>query len=347
MRVGLIARDEARGLGQMSCEIARHLDLASVLVVHPNHDLPSVHHFSNATHVGWSKHGGHNFDDPAAVRRWMLGLDVILSLETFYDWAIVRWARDRGIRTVLWAMPEYLRLTRKDNVLAFPDAIWNSSSWRQNTMPEGTQIVPVPVPIDRWPLDTLDLDVQSPPRWLHVAGARAAADRNGTRVVLEALRYLRREHHVTIRAHDESVFTPQVGPKVRLEVHCTGLANYWDLYSGQDALILPRRYGGLSLPAIESMGAGLALVMPDVSPQRDDWPILPVAAPFLNHIVTGAGEIPICAPDPVDLARLMDVCADHPEILVEQRRKSRAWAERHSWEKLGPSIMAELEKVGQ
>lgn len=326
-------------------ELARHLDFDRVLVVHPNHDLPSVHHFPSATHVGWSKHGGHEFDHPEIVRQWMIGLDLILSLETFYSWKLVDWARDRGIQTALWAMPEYFRHVRKDNVLAMPTAVWNSSSWRQGTMPEGTRVVPVPVPLDRWPLDTLDLDVQSPPRWLHVAGARAASDRNGTRVVLEALQYLRREHHVTMRAHDEAIYAPSVGAKVRLEVHCTGLPNYWDLYRDQDAMILPRRYGGLSLPAIESMGAGLALVMPDVSPQSDDWPILPIVAPFLNHIVTGAGEIPICAPDARDLARLMDTCADHPEILAEQRRKSRVWAERHSWEKLGPTIMAEMERV--
>ena len=40
-----------------------------------------------------------------------------------------------------------------------------------------------------------------------------------------------------------------------VNVRIGGVANYWDAYDGYDALVLPRRYGGLCLPVQEGMAA--------------------------------------------------------------------------------------------
>jgi glycosyltransferase involved in cell wall biosynthesis len=45
-----------------------------------------------------------------------------------------------------------------------------------------------------------------------------------------------------------------------------------ELYTRVDALILPRRYGGLCLPMNEALLSGLPVIMPDCSPNNDVLP---------------------------------------------------------------------------
>lgn len=47
-------------------------------------------------------------------------------------------------------------------------------------------------------------------------------------------------------------------------------ANYWESYQGVDAVILPRRYGGLCLPANEALGMKIPILMPNIDP-NDRW----------------------------------------------------------------------------
>ncbi len=125
-----------------------------------------------------------------------------------------------------------------------------------------------------------------------------------------------------------------------LEVHDRQVPDYWRLYDDADALVLPRRYGGLSLPALEGMGAGLALMMPDVEPQRSEWVGMFVPAAVERRRMTSAGPMDVATVDPVDLAERMDAAE-----LPKWRAASRAWAVEHSWEELKPTIITELERV--
>jgi glycosyltransferase involved in cell wall biosynthesis len=297
------------------------------------------------TKVVWNGHGL----DARACKRWLEGLDVLYFAETPYDWQLLDWARQRGVRTVGHLMPEYDKHTpnpfnRFPKNLPRPDQWWAPTSWRIEHLPPRTRVVSVPVALDRFEQRPLP-SAGAVPRWLHVVGSRAASDRNGTMLFLEAVRYLKGEHVVILRAQG-SLFYPQgtVGRNVHLEVHADDLPNWWDLYDGADALVLPRRYGGLCMPAQEAMGAGLALVMPTVSP-NEDWPILGVEAPFENAITTSAGSIPLCRTDPHVLARKLDWLGRHPTSLRKGQERARDWAEQHSWAKLEPVIRAELEAV--
>jgi hypothetical protein len=46
-----------------------------------------------------------------------------------------------------------------------------------------------------------------------------------------------------------------------------------ELYEGFDALIYPRKYGGLALPLPEALASGLPVIMPNVSPNNTILPI--------------------------------------------------------------------------
>lgn len=356
MKVGLVARGNNRGLGILSREFARNMQPDRTLLVQPDAardaglQLHSEWFDPDAMHTGWA----HDLDEKQC-RKFCAGLDVIVGMETFYDWRLCDWARDEGARTVCWAMPEYFKhldnpYNRFPKDLPWPDQWWNPTCWRQEHMPKGTRVVPVPIATDRFPRYWPTLG-EEPPTWLHVVGARTQGDRNGTNIFLDALKLLKQEHRVIFRSQGDAIYpNGSVGRHVHVETHTTELAEYWDLYGDYKsappvALVMPRRYGGLCMPALEAMGAGLALVMPDVEPQRSSWPIIPILSPEGGPITTSAGKFHMCAPEPADLARRMDWHAKRPSTLRAKMRESRTFAEANSWDALRPTIVAELERV--
>lgn len=347
MKVGLIARTEDRGLGNLTWEWAQHMRPERVLIVEPRHPVPQRpdrYDEHETITMPW---------DPAApaldtrderrVRKWLTGLDVVYSAETFYDWRICAWARELGVRTVCHVMPEFYRHWADDAPPA-PSAWWAPTLYRLDRLPAETRHVPVPVALERFRRPRRTPTAPQPITWLHPAGTRAAQDRNGTRTFLSALRYCQEPHTVIVRAQGQTLPT-----RTRRNVDVVQgrpADEYWQLYDGAEAVVLPRRYAGLSLPAQEAMAAGCALLMTDVEPQRSEWPICPLpVAGKPGSLTTAAGEIPVLTADPRAIAMWMDNLARDRMLLAHARKASRQWAEEHSWEQLGPAIEQELEAV--
>lgn len=343
MKVGMIARSEDRGLGVLSWEWSRNMRPDRTLIVHPHHNL-FFHdtRYPEGSVVANLRDDG-RFEHPEMIRAWLDGLDVVYAGETFYDWRICRWAREQCVRTVCHLMPEYFRQVLVGSPEA-PDVWWAPTRWRLRHLPSTVRVVPVPVPLDRWP-NARRMNDADPIVWMHTRGSLAAADRNGTRVFMAAVQYLQREHVVILRAQDATMPTPKVGKRTHIEMHSAATVNYWDMYGGVDALVLPRRYGGLTLPALEAMGAGCALLMPNIEPQKSEWPIVGFRAVAKATLNTWTGELPIYSADPRDLARLMDVLDQDRERVRDAQEQSRAWAEDHSWGKLAPVVRDELARA--
>lgn len=325
MRVGVVTPGTDRGLGIQSWEAARNLD-ASVLLVETKDPSAPTHpeRFPGATVARWAAGL-----DPRVVIPWLRTVDVVYAAETFYDPRFTKWARANDTRTVLHANPEFW--TGADR----PDLLWTATPWRRDAMPAGTEVVPFPVAVDRFRFDDGFARYDDRTRWVHVAGKRALADRNGTDTLMQALPLLKEPCHVTIYVqHGERPQIPVVPPHVRVHVSPVVPANYWDLYRNQDALVLPRRYGGLCLPAQEACAAGLAVLMPDLRP-NGMWPGPRVPAEFLRKVTMPCGRVPVYDVKPSLLAAAMDELAD-PAVRAGFQAESLAWADAHSWESLRP-----------
>src|SRR6202000_2370555 len=92
-------------------------------------------------------------------------------------------------------------------------------------------------------------------------GRPAIFDRNGTPDVMGALRHVKSDIRLTLKCQDTSYLrqlrmASQVPPNVEIVTDSSDTRDYWDNYHNGDVMILPRRYGGLCLPAKESLGAG-------------------------------------------------------------------------------------------
>jgi glycosyltransferase involved in cell wall biosynthesis len=328
VKLGIIARGEDRGLGVLTWEACRHLRPERVLLIDPAPGVAKgfdqhAERFPGATLASWAGEGL----DERTVRRWLAGLDVVYTAETSYDPRLYEWARQLGVRTVLHVMPEFLRPAPPE---LRPDVWWTPTPWRLDRLPPSTVVVPVPVATDRFDrqvrarCDTL----------LHVAGHRAAADRNGTTALLASLRYLRTPTRIVITGQDGHLPAARLPSHVELVERSAGVADYWQLYDEGDALVLPRRYGGLSLPAQEAMAAGMALVMTDCEPQRTCWPIIPIAGRPRGELDTPSGPVPLYAAHPATLAAAIDRLLVLPSAAAKASAASLQWAATHSWQRL-------------
>lgn len=343
MRLGLVARADDTGLGVQSWEFFRAMQPERTLLIemgHGAHRQFETHYerYPGATRATFA--GGRLPEHD--TRRWLKGLDVVFAAETFYDPDFYDWAEAAGVATVVQANPELLRPL--DVLPQNPTAWWAPTSWRLKRMPEGTRVVSVPVADDRFTFRIPER--QGPLRVLHVEGHRALADRNGTNLVNAALRRTVGPMKVTMRTQERRATLPaqrRSRPGLAVTVETGGLANYWDLYAGHDALVLPRRYGGLSLVAQEAMASGLAVVMTNTEPQASTWPIVPVRGRPGDTVRMNCGAVQMVDADSIDLARVLTELAHDPEQLQAAQIASLRWAMANRWSVLAATYSDELE----
>jgi hypothetical protein len=341
MRIGVLAKADNSGLGIQSWEVARHLD-ASVLVIRDQgrerKGFPYLdERYPDALVVDWDTQTGRLPHDDIAD--WLTTVDVVYAPETLFDWRMAMWAREIGTATVVHVNPEFYRHGHDFN-LARPTEWWSATTWRREHLDPSTITMPMPVAAERFaPVEQHD-DYRL--RVLHIAGHVAARDRNGTRNVLDALRSMPSEVSITIRCQDRRLpHHPQLRSR-RLTVEQGGVEHYWDGWDGYDALLLPRRYGGLCLPAGEGCAAGLALAMTALSP-NETWPHVPMSSKRTNRPFRApGGVIDVYHTKPPEIvAALRHLC--QPEERHRQQEASRAWAAAHSWDALRSMWLDQLE----
>lgn len=329
MKLGIVARAEDRGLGHLTYDFASNLDPDRVLVVEMG-DLargfpPHLDRYPGSTLVAFRD----GQLDEGTCREFLRGLDVVYLAETPYDYRFFDWARDEGARTVLHVMPEFWRWD--DPTLPRPDAFVLPTSWRRERLP--LPILPVPPPTPPPDLPAPPQDRERPLRVVHVVGHRAHADRNGTVLVLQSLRGITSRLDVRLVTQDDRIPAPTgVSPYVNLSVVTGGFADRWDLYRDADVLLLPRRYGGLCLPALEAMAAGVVPVMSDASPQNFDWPVVTVPSYDAHEIRTAAGKIRSRNAKPGEISKTLSRLNDDRDLYLEARARTAAWVEQSSWD---------------
>lgn len=344
MKVGLIARSEERGLGIQTKAFHDWVKPARTLVVVPT-VLPS-----NATHeqhLDWYPDGtvvewaGRDLDENA-VREWLYGLDVVFSAETFYDWRIVEWAADMGVATVCQVNPEFYRHA-VDPTLPHPTVWWAPTTWRLDTLPDGTRVVPVPV-------DERRREAKQPAsgrlKLLHVVGRVAANDRNGTAEIVRAVGRAQKPVDLTVYVQSGRVELPhRLPPNVTIDVRRGSLADRWAMYEGHHMLVMPRRYGGLCLPAQEAAACGLGVAMTDVSPNNTFYPIVPIKVTDPGRIRVPCGDILLHNPHRQLFRSTLASWSEDRTIVADAQQRATLWARAHSWPSTRAQYMIELEEA--
>lgn len=360
MNLGVIARADRGGLAAQTLDVARHLQPARILVVDlgPAGRGPTeIDKVTGAYQlaevmVSVTDERCHPTEDE--VTRFVAGLDVVWSAETLYHPETARIAADAGCATVLHCNPE---LVRRDHVP--PTAMWLPTSWEAHRVPEA-KVVPHPVDTERFRPRAAPERVEE----LFHLPAPAMLDRNGTDLVLPGLRDFPHPARLTIhgdpRPPRRRRGTWRHPPRVRnvtieIAAETSDNADLWN--RPIDLFLLPRRYGGLSLPLAEAAAQALPIVTLDLEPQNA-WchpaglipPIPQRRRAFPGSFdgkggVIAGGEFAIHKASPQVLSKRLAALADDAGTLREMSDASRRWAEANSWLALKPLWLRELEAV--
>ena len=306
MKLGIVVRADDTGLGNQTHELVKMLDPERILLIDS-----STFHSKNNQHYEWYE--GRNvvvskgFPDNKTLLKFFDGLKVVISCETFYNKNFVILARKKRIKTILQYNFEFLDHLSNDN-LVLPDVLLAPSLWRFDEVEEkfGSRclVTYLPPPTDEKLFNkNKDINKKRSNRLLHVGGKAAIYDRNGTNSVIDMLKYSKQDYQVILKSQtaldidssDERIVISQ-GNEINRE----------DLYSGYDAMILPRRYAGLCLPMNEALMSGLPVFMTDISPNNLILPKEWLArSEFIKDFMARVG-VKLYNSDPESLAEIVD-----------------------------------------
>ena len=326
MRVGCIGYATEQGVGHL----AKSFYDASV-ITHPAIFL----HDQRKNHLDWYPEGTPTFETvPFAgpkVDAYVRSVDVLMFFETPWDWSLLRYCKERGVKTVL--VPMYEWFPRRPEYL--PDkficpSLLDYDYFRHHN----AEFIPVPVDVS-WQLRT------KARRYLHNAGGIGFREHKGTRELLLAMKYVKSDLQLTVRSQDEEGLR-----KILLETNTItngrikvefGNKQYKDLWQDYDVLVAPEKFNGLSLPLQEARAAGMLVMTTNRFPMNT-WlptdPLIPVSKQFRTRIADHLQEIDECVMEPQTIARIMDLWYDRD--ISDYSLGGREWATQNSWQALKP-----------
>ena len=339
MKLGLWgARADNGGLAAMTHEFWRHMRPDRTMVIDLGPAGRGEAHLDRYPEADVTR-GYNDAITPEAITRWCKGLDVVYLAETSYREDFCARARELGVRTVLHAMPELWRAGDSD-----PDEVWVPTRWEVTRMPAGTRVVPVPVPTDRFP----GIQRRRVGTFLHMQ-APAFHDRNGTHDVVNALAHVEADTRVIFSGGEAP--PPAVhnhyGARVEIDWRPGPTPNREDAYPGDaDALLLPRRYAGLSLPMQEAASLGWPVVTTNLAPQNEWVPPETMTPPRpLRDVKMVGGTFRVYGTDPAQLGATMTRLLREPETAEKASKASNAHAMAISWLAWAPTYRRLLEEI--
>lgn len=354
MRLGLIARADARGLGIQTRSVHDNLHPVKTMVV----DCPSAKPlplrrdwYPGATWI-------HGLPTHADFRVWLDGLDVVYTAETGYSYALWDEAERAGVKTVLHVNPEFCDRLDRPTLWAAP------SMWHWDQLPDPKVFLPVPISGCKPSLNTHfgeDADFRplanrtctealhvggtckgSARNFLHVVGRPATRDRNGSEDLLASLQYVTASIRLTVTCQEPGFVENllprfRIPPNVGLIVRSGDVQCNTDLYRGQDVLLMPRRFGGLCLPLNEAVGFGMPCVLPDISPNNtwlpSDW-LVPAA--HAGQFMVKQNVVDVYSVDHRALAHKIDALASDAGFYAKAKAEAAELRDNLSWIALRP-----------
>jgi hypothetical protein len=238
-------------------------------------------HSSRENHYDWFPNRVEKIDD-------LLDCDKLIFFETPFDWTIIKKARAKGIKTILVPMYE----CTNNPLPYFPDVIISPSLLDQKYYPD-SKFIQIPVN-EKWKLR------ETAKVFIHNAGNGGLGGRNGTKELLEAMKYVKSPIKLIVRS--QVPITEYKDPRIEYQI-----GDCKDLWSDGDVFIFPEKFNGLSMPIQEAFASGLAVMSTDRFPFNTWLPkelLIPVKSYKKERISV---EFDSAVIDPRDIAKIIDL----------------------------------------
>jgi hypothetical protein len=271
-------------------------------------DLVYVHkHSSRINHYDWFPNRVNSIEELIDK------CDTIVGIETFFDWSVIPKARIAGKKTALIPMYECT-----PSPLPYqPDIILCPSALDLQYFPRGREVV---IPVENtWKLR------KKARVFVHNAGNGGLGGRNGTKELLDAMRYVKSPIKVILRSQQP---IKQIEDS-RIEYR---IGTFEDIWSEGDVFIFPEKFNGLSLPIQEAFASGMPVMCLNRFPMNKWLPneiLIPVKAYKTERIST---TFQSAVPDPILIAKTID--SWYNKDITSLSLLGKKFNEANSWTKL-------------
>jgi glycosyl transferase family 1 len=342
VRLGILAYATDTGLGNQTRNIYKFLNPSRTMLV-------DISKFNRLTvHEDWYDYDIRTDGYPSKedIDTFLRDIDVVFVCESPLNYYLFDRAKELGIKTVLQYNYEFLDYFQGRD-LPKPDLFAAPTVWNMNAV---ENIVGQKVEVLRVPADTSLLprrSITEANHFIHIAGRPAVYDRNGTLAFIKAINLV----HQIIDAK-YTIFCQH--PTNEMKMLCSRLPieliehveNYPTMYESGDVLVLPRRYGGLCLPAQEAIASGMPVLMPSIPP-NNDWLPGEMLIDTIGRPEIFKAHAPVQMYN-IDITKLAQTMADlhrHPEAV--QRLSSQALTIRDdiSWTTMAQHYKKRLEEL--
>lgn len=244
--------------------------------------------------------------------------DTIFFIETPYNWKYILQAREKGVKTVLFAMYECTRF------IYYPDVVVGGSVLEAETYPNlDVKVITVPIP------KALKWRKRTRARvFVHNAGHGGLGGRNGTLSLIKAIPLVKSPCTFIIRSQFE-LNLPYDDRRVEVRI---GDFPYETLFTEGDAFIYPDKFGGSCLPLQEAHASGMLVMASDRHPSNlwlPKEPLIPIKGYKKESIVAEFNSAII---DPEDIAKTIDAWYD--KDIEKYSLLGKNWGKANSWQKL-------------
>lgn len=296
--IGIIVRNDHSGLGYQSKALARMLAPVKTLEVQHGEDIPSF----------------------ADYERFLKSVNVMITAETPYTYEAWNWAKLLGVKTLCQPNWELFDGLIQPN-MPHPDIYLMPSYWMleemQKLFPNTIYLPPPTIDGDFQEIREINLRRSGKKRFVHIIGQNAIYDRNGWSSIIDALPLCKSDFELVVFSQKD--MTGYADPRVKYFV--SDIEDQTDLYRDFDALILPRRYGGLCLPMNEALTAGLPVIMTDISPNDQILPKKWLLPSTVTARFEGRSTIDVYSADTQELAKKIDELATMDELAMRNQKE--------------------------
>jgi len=274
---------------------------------------------------------------PKVLEDFLDNIDILLAIETPYNWFAFTLAKYKKIKTVLIPMFEC-----NDKVLeVYPSLIACPSMLEYESFKnEPSKLEIIPLPINRKRL--LYKNRKKAMVFKHHVGHAGLAGRTGTNELLKAIPLVKNRNIKFII--NSQVEIPRIQDE-RLIIKIGNIKNYWDLWNEGDIYIFPTNQEMISMPLNEALSVGMPVLTTEFDyfksflPQK--WFIKPeeitkvkLHQRFMNFAVKLDIE---------KIAQKIDEFAE--KDISEDSKIANRLAEEISWEKLRPKWVKLFESL--
>lgn len=334
MNIGTIAYTTNSGLGILVKSFFDHGIITRILSIrHPRYDNTRIRYPEGSVFSAYST---------KEVDRFLDGLDILLVLEnTFGHWSTVKWALAKGTKFVLIPMYEYTPFPLPDQIpdpgLILCPSLLDLDCYRKLYPDVPSVFVPVPVDTGKFPWRMRE----EATTFVHNAGHGGKDFRNGTDLVLEAIRLVKSPASFVIRGQPDSGKVSSLLSKARkdfrkdprVSFQLQELPDPADLYHQGEVFLFPERFNGLSLPLQEAYASGMVAMCGARYPMHTWLPREPMI-PIASYSTKKVQDIEFqCANyTPEDIARTVDTW--YGKDVRNYSVAGRNWGRNNSWDML-------------